>query len=167
LRMLRAVRFATLLGFTIEPATAEAIRASAHLAAALSGERIQMELTKMLGAPKPAVALRMLSDLGLLEVICPELELCKTTPQDKAVAQDVFEHSLATVDAPPARGQHRERRALPAHVRARGALGARAGGDRGRGRVLAARSRGQRQRRHARARHRYRPRGRAGARRAL
>src|SRR5207249_3811401 len=102
LRMLRAVRFATLLGFTIEPATAEAIRASAHLAAALSGERIQMELTKMLGAPKPSVALRMLSDLGLLEVICPELELCKTTPQDKAVAQDVFEHSLATVDATPA-----------------------------------------------------------------
>src|SRR5437667_5008413 len=102
LRMLRAVRFATLLGFTIEPATAEAIRASAHLAAALSGERIQMELTKMLGAPKPSVALRMLSDLGLLEVICPELELCKTTPQDKAVAQDVFEQSLATVDATPA-----------------------------------------------------------------
>src|SRR5437667_3361911 len=100
--MLRAVGFATLLGFTIEPATAEAIRASAHLAAALSGERIQMELTKMLGAPKPSVALRMLSDLGLLEVICPELELCKTTPQDKAVAQDVFEHSLATVDATPA-----------------------------------------------------------------
>jgi poly(A) polymerase/tRNA nucleotidyltransferase (CCA-adding enzyme) len=102
LRMLRAVRFATLLGFTIDPATADAIRASAHLAATLSGERIQTEIVKMLGAPRPSVAFTMLSDLGLLEVICPELEICKTTPQDKAVAQDVFEHSLATVDATPA-----------------------------------------------------------------
>ena len=102
LRMLRAVRFATLLGFTIDPATAAAIRESAHLASALSGERIQMEITKMLGAPRPSVAFRMLSDLGLLEVICNELEICKLTPQDKAVAQDVFEHSLATVDATPA-----------------------------------------------------------------
>ena len=101
LRMLRAVRFATLLGFTIEPRTAEAIRESAELAATLSGERVQQELTKMLRAPRPSIALRMLSDLGLLAVICPELEVAKTIPQDKAVAQDVFEHSLATADATP------------------------------------------------------------------
>ena len=101
LRMLRAVRFATLLGFTIEPRTAVAIRESAELAATLSGERVQQELTKMLRAPRPSIALRMLSDLGLLAVICPELEVAKTIPQDKAVAQDVFEHSLATADATP------------------------------------------------------------------
>jgi poly(A) polymerase/tRNA nucleotidyltransferase (CCA-adding enzyme) len=101
LRMLRAVRFATLLGFRIDPRTQEGIRESAHLAAALSGERIQQEIVKILGAPRPSVAFRMLSDLGLLEVICPELEICKGTPQDKAVAQDVFEHSLATLDATP------------------------------------------------------------------
>src|SRR5213594_2347268 len=101
LRMLRAVRFATLLGFTIKPRTAEAIRESAELAATLSGERVQQELTKILRAPRPSIALRMLSDLGLLAVICPELEVAKTIPQDKAVAQDVFEHSLATADATP------------------------------------------------------------------
>src|SRR5712691_2291687 len=101
LRMLRAVRFATLLGFTIEPRTAEAIRESAPLAKTLSGERVQQEMTKMLRAPRPSVAFRMLSDLGLLAVICPELEIAKTIPQDKAVAQDVFEHSLATADATP------------------------------------------------------------------
>ena len=44
----------------------------------------------------------MLSDVGLLEVICPELEDCKNTPQDKFAAQNVFEHSLATLDATPA-----------------------------------------------------------------
>ena len=102
LRMLRAVRFATLLDMRIDERTVVAIRRNAHLAATLSGERINQELTKILGAPRPSVAFRMLSDVGLLAVICPELEECKNTPQDKVAAQDVFEHSLATVDATPA-----------------------------------------------------------------
>jgi poly(A) polymerase/tRNA nucleotidyltransferase (CCA-adding enzyme) len=101
LRMLRAVRFATRLGFVIDPRTADAIRECASLATSLSGERIQQEITKMLDAEKPSVAFRMLSDLGLLAVICPELEIAKDTPQDKAVAQNVFDHSLATMDASP------------------------------------------------------------------
>jgi len=101
LRMLRAVRFATLLGFTIDPRTAAAIRDSASLAKTLSGERMQQEMVKILGAPKPSVAFRMLSDLGLLAVVFPELEIAKTIPQDKAVAQNVFEHSIATADATP------------------------------------------------------------------
>jgi poly(A) polymerase/tRNA nucleotidyltransferase (CCA-adding enzyme) len=41
----------------------------------------------------------MLSDLGVLAVICPELEDCKGTPQEKAAAENVFDHSLATLDA--------------------------------------------------------------------
>ena len=101
LRMLRAVRFATLLGFTIDPSTADAIRESAPLAKTLSGERIQQEMVKILSASKPSVAFRMLSDLGLLAVFFPELEIAKTIPQDKAVAQDVFEHSIVTADATP------------------------------------------------------------------
>ena len=101
LRMLRAVRFATLLELRIEPQTAEAITRNAALTASLSGERIQQEMVKMLGAPKPSVALEMLSDLGILAAICPELEECKDTPQDKAIAVNVFEHLLATVDATP------------------------------------------------------------------
>ncbi len=55
----------------------------------------------MLDAETPSTAFRMLSDLGLLAVICPELEIAKDTPQDKAVAQNVFDHSLATMDASP------------------------------------------------------------------
>jgi tRNA nucleotidyltransferase (CCA-adding enzyme) len=99
LRMLRAVRFATVLNFRIEPATAESVRANAQLAAALSGERIQQELVKILAAPRPSIGFRLLSDLGLLAVLCPELEACRRTPQDKLAAQDVFEHSLATMDS--------------------------------------------------------------------
>jgi poly(A) polymerase/tRNA nucleotidyltransferase (CCA-adding enzyme) len=101
LRMLRAVRFATVLRMRIEPRTADAIVANAQLAAVLSGERIQQELNKILLAERPSTGIRLLSDLGLLAVLCPELEVCKTIPQDKAVAQDVFEHSLITVDATP------------------------------------------------------------------
>jgi poly(A) polymerase/tRNA nucleotidyltransferase (CCA-adding enzyme) len=101
LRMLRAVRFATVLRMRIEPRTADAIVANAQLAAVLSGERIQQELNKILLAERPSTGIRLLSDLGLRAVLCPELEICKTIPQDKAVAQDVFEHSLITVDATP------------------------------------------------------------------
>jgi len=101
LRMLRAVRFATLLELKIDERTVIAIRRNAHLAATLSGERINQEITKILGAPRPSVAFRMLSDVGLLAVLCPELEDCRNTPQEKFAALNVFEHSLATVDATP------------------------------------------------------------------
>ena len=101
LRMLRAVRFATTLRMDLESATAAAIGEHAGLAAGLSGERIGQEPSKILAAERPSVGIRLLSDLGLLAVLCPELEICKTIPQDKAVAQDVFEHSLITVDATP------------------------------------------------------------------
>jgi len=99
LRMLRAVRFATLLDLRIEPETADAIRRNAALAATLSGERLQQEIVKMLWAPRPSAAFEMLSDLGILSAICPELEDCKQTPQDKAAADNVFQHLLATLDA--------------------------------------------------------------------
>jgi tRNA nucleotidyltransferase (CCA-adding enzyme) len=102
LRMLRAVRFATLLDMRIDERTVDAIRRNAHLAETLSGERINQEITKILGAPRPSVAFRMLSDVGLLAVLCPELETCKGTPQEKFAAQNVFDHSLATLDATPA-----------------------------------------------------------------
>jgi len=101
LRMLRAIRFATLLDLRIEPKTAEAIRRNAALTADLSGERIQQEITKMLSAPRPSDAFVMMSDLGVLAVICPELEASKGTPQEKAAAMNVFEHLLATLDATP------------------------------------------------------------------
>jgi len=99
LRMLRAVRFAAVLGMQIEPATAEGIRRNAALAESLSGERINQELTKMLLAERPSAGFRLMSELGLLAVVCPELEVCRQVPQDKAVAQDVFEHSLLSLDA--------------------------------------------------------------------
>jgi len=99
LRMLRAVRFAAVLGFAIDPATAAAIARNAKLAETLSGERVQQELVKIMRGPVPSVGFRMLSNLGLLAVIAPELEETHDTPQEKVAAENVFEHSLATLDA--------------------------------------------------------------------
>ncbi|HEX2470534.1 MAG TPA: hypothetical protein VHK05_08090, partial [Candidatus Limnocylindrales bacterium] len=66
LRMVRAVRLAATLDFTIEPATLAAIQDRAELVRHLSGERIAAEMRKLLGAPRPSVGLRLLSDTGLL-----------------------------------------------------------------------------------------------------
>ncbi len=101
LRMLRAVRFASTLGFGIEESTAVAIRSNAELLRAVSGERVQEELKKVLAVPKPSGAFQLMAGLGLAAVIFPELEAGKRIPQEKAAAQDVFEHSLATLDATP------------------------------------------------------------------
>jgi poly(A) polymerase/tRNA nucleotidyltransferase (CCA-adding enzyme) len=79
--------------------TAAAITRNAKLAETLSGERIQQEIVKILRGPIPSVGFRMLSNLGLLAVIAPELERCRETPQEKVAAENVFEHSLATLDA--------------------------------------------------------------------
>ena len=67
LRMVRAVRLAATLGFTIEPATLAGIAANADLVRYLSGERISTELSKLLAAERPSIGLRLLADTGLLE----------------------------------------------------------------------------------------------------
>jgi poly(A) polymerase len=72
LRMLRAVRFATRFGFTIEPATAAAIREHAPELTRISAERIREELEKMLQRPTRAEAVRQIADLGLLPYLWPE-----------------------------------------------------------------------------------------------
>ena len=71
LRLLRAIRFSTRLGFVIEPATAAAIREHAALITRISRERIREELEKMLAHPSRGQAVRMIADFGLLEHVWP------------------------------------------------------------------------------------------------
>ncbi len=74
LRMLRAVRFSAVLGFTIEPATFAALQAASHLIAQISPERIQSELTRILmESPRPGDALLLLEEAGLLPHLLPEV----------------------------------------------------------------------------------------------
>ncbi|HEX3265005.1 MAG TPA: HD domain-containing protein [Candidatus Limnocylindrales bacterium] len=101
LRMLRAVRLAALLEFTIDPATLDAIRENAALAAHVSGERVAAELGKLLGAPRPSAGLRLLASSGLLAVLFPELDAERGVPQNKIQGEDLWDHTVRTVDAAP------------------------------------------------------------------
>jgi tRNA nucleotidyltransferase (CCA-adding enzyme) len=98
LRMLRVVRLAATLGFAIEPATLAGIQARADNVRHLSGERIAAELAKMLAAPTPSVALRLLADLGLLAPISGELAAQRGVPQNKVPGEDLWDHTLRAVD---------------------------------------------------------------------
>jgi len=102
LRMVRAVRLAAMLEVEIEPATRAAIAANASLVAHLSGERIGAELTRLLAAPRPSVGLRLAGDTGLLAVISPVLSAQRGVPQNKVDGEDLWDHTLRSVDAAPA-----------------------------------------------------------------
>lgn len=73
LRMLRAVRFTVRFDFSMDPATASAVRRHAAKITAISGERIFEELSKMLSNASAARAMEMLADLGLMPHVLPEL----------------------------------------------------------------------------------------------
>ncbi len=102
LRMVRALRLAAVLDFTIEPATLEAIRDNSALAAHVSGERVATELGKLLAAERPSVGLRQMAETGLLAVVLPELDAQRGVAQNKIEGEDLFDHTLRTVDAAPA-----------------------------------------------------------------
>jgi tRNA nucleotidyltransferase (CCA-adding enzyme) len=104
LRMLRAVRLAATLEFTVEPATLEAIGRRAELAAHLSGERIASEFDKLLGARHPSVGLRLMARTGLLAVVAPELAAQIGVPQNKRLGEDLWDHTVRSVDAAAAAG---------------------------------------------------------------
>jgi tRNA nucleotidyltransferase (CCA-adding enzyme) len=102
LRMIRAVRLATTLGFTIEPATLAGIRARSALTAHLSGERIAAELDKLLAAPVPSIGLRLMGETGLIDPISADLAAQRGIPQNKLPGEDLWDHTLRSVDAAPA-----------------------------------------------------------------
>ena len=101
LRMVRAVRLAATLEFTIEPATLRAIGQRAGLVAHLSGERIAAELDRLLGAARPSVGLALMLDTGVLAAISPDLPKQRGIPQNKVAGEDLWDHTLRTVDAAP------------------------------------------------------------------
>jgi poly(A) polymerase len=96
-RLLRAVRLAAELDFTIEPETESLIRSCSQAITKVSGERIREELLHLLTLPRAAYYLRYLNDLGLLLALVPELAESKGVEQPTVHFWDVFEHSLQTV----------------------------------------------------------------------
>jgi poly(A) polymerase len=98
LRMLRAARFASQLGFEVEPATFEAMQAMAERIEIVSAERIQVELTKLMTGAHPRAGLELLVDSGLAALILPELPALKLETDEHHHHKDVFEHTLTVVE---------------------------------------------------------------------
>ena len=95
LRMLRALRFASVLGFKIEPKTFAAVRKLAKKIHEVSHERVRDELLKMFTGPDPALALTLLDKSGLLKEVLPEVEKMKGVEQPRQFHPegDVFRHT--------------------------------------------------------------------------
>ncbi len=99
LRMMRAIRFATQLDFTILPETFEAIRRNASRIAIISKERVMDELMKIMRSPRPSIGWRLLLQSGLLRLIFPELYALKGIENVNGVGhKDNFYHTLAVLD---------------------------------------------------------------------
>ncbi len=95
LRLMRAIRFATQLGFTVEEETWKAICQNSNLISQISHERIRDELVKILASDYPADGIKLLDNSGLLEYILPELTAGKgVTQKGTHHVDDVFTHSL-------------------------------------------------------------------------
>lgn len=99
LRMLRGIRFATKLGFDIEPATLSAIHQYRDRIGIVSQERITDELNKILSSDQPGRGFLLLDQTGLLEIIFPELHQMKGVEQiDEQLHKDNFLHTLKVLD---------------------------------------------------------------------
>ncbi len=99
LRMMRAIRFATELDFTIEKESFEAIIRNAHRIEIVSKERITDELNKIMKATKPSIGFVLLEKSGLLKIIFPEVEALKGVEQKKGRShKDNFFHTMEVLD---------------------------------------------------------------------
>ena len=99
LRMMRAIRFATQLEFTIYPETFEAIRRNAERIRIISHERVIDELMKIMQSARPSIGWDLLLKSGLLQIIFPELAAMKGVEVVKGRGhKDNFYHTLAVLD---------------------------------------------------------------------
>lgn len=99
LRMMRAIRFATQLGFTIEAKTFQAIKDDASRIQIISQERITDELNKIIASPRPSVGFDLLYQSGLLHLIFPQMvDLAGAEYKDGMGHKDNFYHTLQVLD---------------------------------------------------------------------
>lgn len=99
LRMLRCVRFATQLNFTIEPDTFEALGRNAHRLEIISGERIQSELSKIMLSAHPSRGFYYLRESGLLDLVLPELvRLDVVETRNGRAHKNNYEHTLEVLE---------------------------------------------------------------------
>lgn len=99
LRMMRAIRFATQLGFSIYPDTFEAIERNKERLSIISKERIVDELNKIVLSPRPSIGFELLEQSGLLPLVFPELGALKGIETKEGIGhKDNFSHTLMVLD---------------------------------------------------------------------
>lgn len=99
LRMMRAIRFASQLNFTIEEESLKAIERNKERITIISGERIVDELNKILMSEVPSVGFKLLHQTGLLQIILPELTALQGVEEvEGQTHKDNFYHTLEVVD---------------------------------------------------------------------
>lgn len=97
LRILRSIRIAAELDFTIEEETRAAIKKTAQQLGKISKERIRDEFIRILNSDRPMEGLRLAHELGVLKFIAPDLERGVGVTQNQAHRFDVWEHNLRTL----------------------------------------------------------------------
>lgn len=98
LRMMRAARFASQLGFEVEEGTLAAMSALAPEIDRISAERVRDELSKLLCTTAPRRGIRLLGDTGIAERVLPEIPALKLEIDEHHHHKDVYEHSLTVLD---------------------------------------------------------------------
>ena len=99
LRMMRCIRFATQLNFQIEEETFDALQRMAERIRIVSGERIEVELNKIMMAPHPSLGFEYLQRSGLLQIILPELAaLDIVEKRDGRAHKNNFYHTLEVLE---------------------------------------------------------------------
>lgn len=99
LRMMRCVRFATQLGFSIEPGTFEALGRNAERIGIVSAERVTEELNKVVLSRQPSVGFVLMDECGLLERVFPELKRLQGVEiRNGRAHKDNFYHTLEVLD---------------------------------------------------------------------
>ena len=97
LRMLRAARFTSQLGFVVDPATVKAMRDLAPRIEIVSVERVADELRKLLLTSDPVPGIRLLVDTGIAQLVLPEVPALRLEIDEHAHHKDVYEHSLTVL----------------------------------------------------------------------
>ena len=98
LRMLRAARFSSQLGFDVAPDVVAAMTDLASRIAIVSPERVQAELVKLLLSPAPRRGLELLVDTGVCELVLPELPALRLEIDEHHRHKDVYQHSLTVLE---------------------------------------------------------------------
>jgi poly(A) polymerase len=99
LRLLRLARLAHELGFSVDPESERLARRDAHLADRPSGERVLVEIRRLLEPDHPDDGIRLLDRLGVLDVVLPEAAAMRGVTQSPFHHLDVFSHTLQVLDA--------------------------------------------------------------------